>query len=376
MGFDNIIKIAIIQIFNDYEQKIWKTWVNSQDHGDSDSQIPCQAEVLTLEINETLHRFENMEPWNLQFFADALINELEEIIQKLGFLKTFNLNGQDMKKAIKGFSCSWQTKESAKGLSFYVIGNSFDNLMRATGVENIDIENSKAAIRNFIKNIVDTQVNPLLTKTQQKFQSLVLNSAPEIAEFHLWMNSFMNGEHIEFENLLRKIPEKFDKIEVLLEALFNDICLFSNDAINRVFTSSMKHFIHTLSWHVNENSKIDVKKLIRFLTGSHSRGQGPVAFDIQLKLACLEEFVDKVIEDIENGWYGLELLNYLVKLDSLDNSVPWRDYPYSGKANPYCNGVKWPFHPSQRLDSRTYEQTYHVRTKALQAGAIEFILSF
>ena len=94
----NIIKITIIQISNEYEQKIWKTWVNSQDHGDSDSQLTCQAEVLTLEINETLHRFENMEPWNLQFFADALINELEEIIQKLGFLKTFNLNGQDMKK--------------------------------------------------------------------------------------------------------------------------------------------------------------------------------------------------------------------------------------------------------------------------------------
>ena len=33
----NIIKITSIQIFNEYEQKIWKTWVNSQDHGDSNS---------------------------------------------------------------------------------------------------------------------------------------------------------------------------------------------------------------------------------------------------------------------------------------------------------------------------------------------------
>ena len=144
----NIIKYQFEKLMKDYEQSIWRFWVNN----DGSSQMPGKLEGWKTVINQTLQRqFEEMKPWNYEFLVDALINELEEVIPNLDFLKSFTLNSQDVKKAIQGFVCTWQNEEHLRQRGLYLsFPDGFDEVMKTTGVENIDVEDTKAVVKKYM----------------------------------------------------------------------------------------------------------------------------------------------------------------------------------------------------------------------------------
>ena len=90
-------------------------------------------------INQSLQRqFEEMKPGNYGFLVDALINELEEVIPNLDFLKSFTLNSQDVKKAIQGFVCTWQNKEHLRQRGLYLsFPDGFDEVMKQRGLRTL-----------------------------------------------------------------------------------------------------------------------------------------------------------------------------------------------------------------------------------------------
>merc|ERR1712179_591307 len=268
-----------------------------------------------------------------------LINELEEIVPNLDFLKSFTLNNQDVKKAIQGFVCSWQNERSVDGLQLF-FPDGFDEVMAITGVENIDIEDTKAVVKKFMKDIIATEVTHFLTKHQEKFKSLMYDLVPLFSEFKMMLWRLDKGEQIELENLLMKTAGGFHDIFNFLDSLFTFVCFERNIRMNEVFSKSASSFFHLASQRVNENKKIDFKGLIEILTETDA-----VQHYIKTELGRLEKFIDLHIDNIKKGYYGYDIVHFMVELVSPGLGVP-------------------------REQLRIYEERYNVRTEVLQAGAI------
>merc|ERR1712179_145423 len=332
----NFIKHQMEDLIKYYELSIWRFWVNN---GGS-SQITGMIEGWNSAINQTLqYQLEEMQPWNYEFLVDALISELEEIVPSLDFLKTFTLNSHDVKKAIQGFVCSWQTERTADGLQLF-FPDGFDEVMSTTGVENIDIEDTKAVVKKFMKDIIAAEVTPFLTKQQDKFKSLMYDLVPLFSEFKMMLWRLDKGEQIELENLLMKTAGGFHDIFNFLDSLFTFVCFERNIRMNEVFSKSTSSFFHLASQRVNENKKIDFKGLIEILTETDA-----VQHYIKTELGRLEKFIDLHIDNIKKGYYGYDIVHFMVELVSPGLGVP-------------------------REQLRIYEERYNVRTEVLQAGAI------
>jgi len=315
-------------------------------NNDGSSQNIGNLEGWKTVINQTLQRqLEEIKPWNYEFLVDALINELEEVVPNLDFLETFTLNSKDVKKAIQGFVCSWQNERSADGADLF-FPDGFDEVMEATGVENIDVEDTKAVVKKYIKNIIAAEVTPFLTRQQEKFRSLMYNLVPLFAEFNMMKSKLARGEQIELENLLMKTAGVLDNIVDIVEKLFNSVCFSRNILMNEVFTKSTSSFFHLASQRVNENKKIDFKGLIEILTATDA-----VQYYIKTELGEHDKFIDQAIDDIEKGFFGYTIVDNLVRLVSPDLKLP-------------------------REQSRIYEERYNVRMEVLQAGAIELLVDY
>merc|ERR1712179_111158 len=333
----NIIKDQMKDLIKDYEKSIWRIWVNNDDSSQITGGI---IEGWNSVINQTLQRqLKERQYWNLDFLVDALINELEEIVPNLDFLKSFTLNNQDVKKAIQGFVCSWQNERSVDGLQLF-FPDGFDEVMAITGVENIDIEDTKAVVKKFMKDIIATEVTPFLTKHQEKFKSLMYDLVPLFSEFKMMLWRLDKGEQIELENLLMKTAGGFHDIFNFLDSLFTFVCFERNIRMNEVFSKSTSSFFHLASQRVNENKKIDFKGLIEILTETDA-----VQHYIKTELGRLEKFIDLHIDNIKKGYYGYDIVHFMVELVSPGLGVP-------------------------REQLRIYEERYNVRTEVLQAGAI------
>merc|ERR1719312_2169991 len=294
----NIIKYQIKDLVKDYEQSIWRFWVSNDDS----SQIPGSLEGWNIAINQTLQRqLEEIKPWNFEFLVDALFKELEELVPNLDFLKTFTLNSQDVKNAIKGFVCSWQTERSADVLEIF-LPDGFDEVMSATGAENIDIENTKADVKKYMKRTIAVDVANFLSKQLAKFKSLMYDLVPLFSEFHMMKNRLAEGEQIELENLLIKSAGPLDNIVNTVENLFDTVCYTRNILMNEVFYKSTYSFFHLAGQRINENKKIDFKGLIGILTET-----GDVDYYIKTELARLDKFIDQQIASIEKGDYGFAI---------------------------------------------------------------------
>jgi len=325
-------------------------------NNDGSSQITGMIEGWNSAINQTLqYQLEEMQPWNYEFLVDALISELEEIVPSLDFLKTFTLNSHDVKKAIQGFVCSWQTERTADGLQLF-FPDGFDEVMSTTGVENIDIEDTKAVVKKFMKDIIAAEVTPFLTKQQEKFKSLMYDLVPLFSEFEMMRRRLAKGEQIELENLLMKTTGALDYIVGLVEEPFDFVCSERNIRMNEVFSKSTSSFFHLASQRINENKKIDFKGLIEILTGTDA-----VQYYIKTELGRLDKFIDQEIDNIKKGYYGYTILNYLVNTVSPGLGLP---YVSPGLA------VEWSEHV------RTYEERYNVGTEVLQAGVIELLVDY
>jgi len=334
----NIIKYQMEKLIKDYEQSIWRSWVNN----DGSSQSLGKLEGLKTVINQTLQRqLEEIQPWNYEFLVDALINELEEVVPNLDFLKTFTLNSQDVKKAIQGFVCSWQIR----GTQDLFFPDGFDKVMETTGVENIDIEDTKAVVKKFMKNIIAAEVTPFLTKQQEKFKSLMYDLVPLFAEFNMMKSRLAKGEQIELENLLMKTAGVSDGIVDIVEKLFNYVCFERNRLMDEVFTKSTSSFFHLASQRITANKKIDFKGLIEILTATDA-----VQYYIKTELGEHDKFIDREIDDIKKGFYGYKMVDDLVELLDL-KGVP-------------------------REQSSIYEERYNVSMEVLQAGAIELLVDY
>merc|ERR1719312_2121213 len=335
----NIIKYQIKELVKDYEQSIWRFWVNN----DGSSQIPGSLEGWNIAINQTLQRqLQEIKPWNFEFLVDALFNELEELAPNLDFLKTFTLNRQDVKNAIKGFVCSWQTERSADVLKLS-LPEGFDEVMSATGFENIeDIDTIKAVVKSMM-DVIAAEVTPFLTKQLEKFKSLMYDLVPLLSEFHMLKNRLVEGDQIELENFLIKFAGSSDNIVDAVENLFNTACFTRNNLMNEVYLKSIYNFLHLAGQRINENKKIDFE-LIGILTLG-------VEDYVKTELGRLNMFIDQQIASMEKEDYGFAIVHFLVKLVSPDLEVP-------------------------RGQWKTYEERYNVRTEVLQAGAIEFLVDY
>ena len=85
----------------------------------------------------------------------------------LDFLKSFTLNSQDVNKnAILGFVCSWQTKNFSNYALERFFPDGFEEVMSTTGVDNIDIENTKAVVKTFMKDIIAVVSNKTTREVQ------------------------------------------------------------------------------------------------------------------------------------------------------------------------------------------------------------------
>jgi len=338
----NIIKYQIKDLVKDYEQSIWRFWVNN----DGSSQMPGRLEGWKSALNQSLQRqLEEIDLWSFEFLVDALFNELEELVPNLDFLKTFTLNSQDVENAIKGFVCSWQNERSADVLELF-LPDGFDEVVSATGAENIDIDNIKAVVKAYMKDVIALEVTPFLTKQIEKFKSLMYDLVPLFSEFHMMKNRLAEGEQIELENLLIKSAGSLDNIVDTVENLFNTACYTRNNLMNMVFYKSTYSFFHLAGQRINENKKIDFKGLIEILTET-----GDAKYYIITELGRLDKFIDQQIASIEKGDYGFAIVHFLVKLVSPDLEVP-------------------------RGQWKTYEERYNIRTEVLQAGAIEFLVDY
>merc|ERR1719312_396981 len=274
----NIIKYQIKDLVKDYEQSIWRFWVSNDDS----SHIPGSLEGWNIAINQSLQRqLEEIKPWNFEFLVDALFNELEELVPNLDFLKTFTLNRQDVKNAIKGFVCSWQTERSADVLELF-LPDGFDEVMSATGFE--------------------------------KFKSLMYDLVPLLSEFHMLKNRLVEGDQIELENFLIKFAGSSDNIVDAVENLFNTACFTRNNLMNEVYLKSIYNFLHLAGQRINENKKIDFE-LIGILTLG-------VEDYVKTELGRLNMFIDQQIASIEKEDYGFAIVHFLVKLVSPDLEVP------------------------------------------------------
>jgi len=273
----------------------------------------------------------------------------------LDFLNSFTLNNQDVKKAIQGFVCSWQNERSADGLQLF-FPDGFDEVMEITGVENIDIEDTKAVVKKYMKEFIAAEVTPFLTRQQEKFKSLMYDLVPLFSEFEMMRRRLAKGEQIELENLLMKTTGALDYIVGLVEEPFDFVCSERNIRMNEVFSKSTSSFFHLASQRINENKKIDFKGLIEILTGTDA-----VQYYIKTELGRLDKFIDQEIDNIKKGYYGYTILNYLVNTVS-----PGLGLPY---VNPGLE-VEWSEHV------RTYEERYNVRIEVLQAGVIELLVDY
>merc|ERR1711872_158069 len=339
----NIVKYYMDELFQDYEKSIWRQWVN--DHGSP--QMPVNKQGLTDHFNLTMHVsiMQNIESWSFDMLVDGLIGELEEVVPNLDFLETFTLDSNDMKMAIAGFTCTWQTERKPADLELR-FSDAFDEMMEIKGVENVDIQNTKEVVRNFLKNIIETEINPFITRTSEKLRAMVYNLTPEMTEFHLMKKKLLKGENIELENYIKKIPGKLN-IQALLGPLFNDVCAYRNKIVNDAFSKSLKAFFHLARQRVNENKKVDFNGMIDILIE-----HGGADHYIKVKLAALDKFVDEVIANIENGKYALDIMNYVVEL-----------------INPYPVAVA--------SDRRSYyEEKYDVRPEAIMAGAVQYFVEY
>eukprot|EP00091_Calanus_sinicus_P003083 TRINITY_DN13230_c0_g1_i2.p1 TRINITY_DN13230_c0_g1~~TRINITY_DN13230_c0_g1_i2.p1 ORF type:complete len:321 (-),score=65.29 TRINITY_DN13230_c0_g1_i2:60-1022(-) len=313
------------------EKSVWENWVVNRDLAYAYE----SANETALSINHIIkEKFGPSGLFSYEYLPDIIISQLEELFPDLDFLETFSLNSEDVKEAIQGIACSL----SSDILSWDHFGTEFERVLNTEGVENTDLENARQLLRNFMNDLLKTEVTPLVKKTIEKFRSLVNNLIPEMNTFHTFAMEVQTGKNPELENLLLRIPGKLDKVLEIMEYMFKDACNARNSLINDMLIIVVK----LASQAINENNKIDFNKLMKFLSETDAK-----TF-VKTNLEALESKADKMMSGLEDGSYGLALLQNLVELTS----------------------------PGLDIQPSQYEHKYSVRGQVLTAGAIQYVIQY
>merc|ERR1719341_211445 len=321
------------------EKSVWENWVVNRDLAFAYE----TANETALNINHSIEsRFGTSDTFSYEYIPDMIISQLEELFPDLDFLETFSLNSEDVKEAIKGVACSWSSGSSSLDLHF---GPEFERVVNTEGLENTDLDNARQLLRNFMTELLKTEVTPLLRKTTQKFRLFVNNMIPEMNNFHTFVMEVQTGKNPELENVLIRIPGKMDKIVEIMDEMFDGACEARNSLLNEIFSKLFNNFVKLVSQAINENNKIDFNKLIELLSNTDANTY------IKTNLEGLASKADKMMTDLEDGSHALRLLQSLVQLTS-----------------PRPDGLV--------LRPSVFQHKYKARGQMLTAGAVQYFVQY